>query len=317
MSQWGKVLVTGGAGFIGSHLVDYLLDQGAEVTVLDDLSSGLLANLESNLARRDRPVRFVQGSITDPVALERAISGVDTVIHLAAIASVQASVENPIATHEVGTTGTLLVLEACRKAGVKRLVFAGSSSAYGRPDTEIQTETTPLEPLSPYAASKLAGEMYCRAFAHTYPLETVILRFFNVFGPRQRPDSPYSGVIALFAKALTEGRVPTIFGDGKQTRDFVYVGDVVRCLGLASQKSGVAGQVFHVGTGRGTDLWQLISALNDTLGTDITPKLAPARAGDVRHSCASIEKTRKILDWTPLCSLEDGLAKTMAWMSGK
>jgi UDP-glucose 4-epimerase len=196
-------------------------------------------------------------------------------------------------------------------------VFAGSSSAYGRPDTEIQTESTPLEPLSPYAASKLAGEMYCRAFAHSYPLETVILRFFNVFGPRQRPDSPYSGVIALFANALTQGRVPTIFGDGKQTRDFVFVGDVVRCLGLAAQKPGVSGQVFHVGTGRGTDLWQLISALNHTLGTDITPKLAPARAGDVRHSCASIEKTRKILDWAPLCSLEDGLAKTMAWMSGK
>jgi UDP-glucose 4-epimerase len=317
MNKWGKVLVTGGAGFIGSHLVDFLIDQGAEVTVLDDLSSGLLPNLDANLARKERPVRFVQGSITDPAALTNALSGVDTVFHLAAIASVQASVENPLATHEVGTTGTLLVLEACRKAGVRRLVFAGSSSAYGRPDTEIQTETTPLEPLSPYAASKLAGEMYCRAFAHSYPLETVILRFFNVFGPRQRPDSPYSGVIALFAKALTEGRVPTIFGDGKQTRDFVFVGDVVRCLGLAAQKPGVSGQVFHVGTGRGTDLWQLISALNHTLGTDITPKLAPARAGDVRHSCASIEKTRKILDWAPLCSLEDGLAKTMAWMSGK
>lgn len=317
MSPWGKVLVTGGAGFIGSHLVDYLVEQGAEVTVLDDLSTGLIANLEANLGRKERPIRFVQGSITDPVALSKSISGVETVFHLAAIASVQASVENPLATHEVGTTGTLLVLEACRQAGVKRLVFAGSSSAYGRPDSEFQTESTPLEPLSPYAASKLAGEMYCRAFAHSYPLETVILRFFNVFGPRQRPDSPYSGVIALFAKALTEGRIPTVFGDGKQTRDFVYVGDVVRCLGFAAQKPGVSGQVFHVGTGRGTDLWQLISALNHTLGTDISPKLAPARAGDVRHSCANIEKTSKYLDWSPMWSLEDGLAKTMAWMSGK
>lgn len=317
MSPWGKVLVTGGAGFIGSHLVDYLVEQGAEVTVLDDLSTGLMTNLEANLGRKERPIRYIQGSITDPVALSKSISGVETVFHLAAIASVQASVENPMATHEVGTTGTLLVLEACRQAGVKRLVFAGSSSAYGRPDSEFQTESTPLEPLSPYAASKLAGEMYCRAFAHSYPLETVILRFFNVFGPRQRPDSPYSGVIALFAKALTEGRIPTVFGDGKQTRDFVYVGDVVRCLGFAAQKPGVSGQVFHVGTGRGTDLWQLISALNHTLGTDISPKLAPARAGDVRHSCANIEKTSKYLDWSPMWSLEDGLAKTMTWMSGK
>lgn len=311
MEKWGKVLVTGGAGFIGSHLVDHLVELGAQVTVLDDLSSGMVENLA---LEKGRPVRFVHGSILDQPALEDAIDGAKVVFHLAAIASVQASVEKPLVTHEVGTTGTVKVLDVCVKAGVKRLVFAGSSSAYGRPDTEIQTETTPLEPLSPYAASKLAGEMYCKAFAQSYPLEAVILRFFNVFGPRQRPDSPYSGVIALFAKALIQGKTPVIFGDGKQTRDFVYVTDVVKCLVQAAIQPEISGQVFHVGTGRGTDLWQLIHFLNQSLNTNIQPAKGPARPGDVKHSCANIEKTTKFLGWNPETSLEEGLERTMAWM---
>ncbi len=311
MEKWGKVLVTGGAGFIGSHLVDHLLELGASVTVLDDLSSGMVENLS---LEKGRPVRFVQGSILDQSVLEDAMEGAMIVFHLGAIASVQASVEKPLVTHEVGTTGTVKVLAACLKAGVKRLVFAGSSSAYGRPDTEIQTETTPLEPLSPYAASKLAGEMYCKAFAQSYPLETVILRFFNVFGPRQRPDSPYSGVIALFANALIQGKTPIIFGDGKQTRDFVFVADVVKCLVRAAIQPQVSGHVFHVGTGRGTDLWQLIRFLNQSLNTNIQPCQGPPRAGDVKNSCASIEKTSKFLGWNPETPLEKGLEQTMAWM---
>lgn len=311
MEKWGKVLVTGGAGFIGSHLVDHLVELGAQVTVLDDLSSGMVENLA---LEKGRPIRFVHGSILDQPTLEDAIDGAKVVFHLAAIASVQASVEKPLVTHEVGTTGTVKVLDVCVKAGVKRLVFAGSSSAYGRPDTEIQTETTPLEPLSPYAASKLAGEMYCKAFAQSYPLEAVILRFFNVFGPRQRPDSPYSGVIALFAKALIQGKTPVIFGDGKQTRDFVYVADVVKCLVQAAIQPEISGQVFHVGTGRGTDLWQLIHFLNQSLNTNIQPAKGPARPGDVKHSCANIEKTTKFLGWNPETSLEKGLERTMAWM---
>ncbi len=311
MEKWGKVLVTGGAGFIGSHLVDYLVGIGVQVTVLDDLSSGR----EENLALEHRPsLCFVRGNILDETALEYALDGVQNVFHLAAIASVQASVEKPLLTHDVGTTGTVKLLNACVKAGVKRLVFAGSSSAYGRPDTEIQTETTALDPLSPYAASKLAGEMYCKAFAQSYPLETVILRFFNVFGPRQRPDSPYSGVIALFANALIQGKTPIIFGDGLQTRDFVFVEDVVNCLIRAATQPEVSGQVFHVGTGRGTDLWQLVHCLNHILKSNIRPGQGPARLGDVKHSCANIEKTCKGLGWKPETSLEVGLERTMAWM---
>lgn len=311
MAQREKMLVTGGAGFIGSHLVDHLLGLGHDVVVLDDLATGM----ESNLARHQGKVKLIQGCVADPVAVELAMRGVHAVFHLAAIASVHASVENPLRTHEVGTTGTLIVLDRALKAGVKRVVFAGSSSAYGRPEESIQKETTQLEPLSPYAASKLAGEMYCKAFAHSYPIETVIMRFFNVFGPRQRPDSPYSGVIALFAKALKDGRTPTIFGDGQQTRDFVYVTDVVRCLYAASQKPGVSGEVFHVGTGKSTNLWQLIEALNQALGLDVTPNVGPARPGDVRHSCANIEKSRSVLDWHPQVSFADGLKSTLDWMS--
>lgn len=306
-----KILVTGGAGFIGSHLIDHLIFQGHEVVALDDFATGLALNLADHRGA----IQLIEGSITDAAALEKALKGVTLVYHLAAIASVQASVENPLKTHEVGTTGTLLLLDRAVKAGVRRLVFAGSSSAYGRPTEEIQTESTPLEPLSPYAASKLAGEMYCKSFAHSYVLETVILRFFNVFGPRQRPDSPYSGVIALFAKALQDGRSPTIFGDGLQTRDFVFVSDVVRCLYLAGHKSGISGDVFHVGTGQSTNLWQLVEVLNRVLGSAIVPQTGPARSGDVRHSCANIEKTRRNLGWSPTVAFEDGIRATVQWMA--
>lgn len=311
MAAKERILVTGGAGFIGSHLVDHLMGQGHEVVVLDNLSTGMAINLADH--RGD--LNLIDGSINDPGALEKALKGVSRVFHLAAIASVQASIENPLKTHEVIATGTLMLLEKAAKAGVKRVVYAGSSSAYGRTQSEFLRENDPLDPLSPYAAAKLAGEMYCKSFTRTHPLEAVILRFFNVFGPRQRPDSPYSGVIALFAKALVEGRTPTIFGDGLQTRDFVYVTDVVQCLDVASTQGDISGQVFHVGTGHPTNLWQLVEALNQVLGTSIRPEVGPARVGDVRHSCANLEKTRQILGWQPVVTLNEGLNSTLAWMA--
>jgi UDP-glucose 4-epimerase len=299
-------LVTGGAGFIGSHLVEGLLAAGHRVRVLDDLSTGMIGNISPL-------VEFVQGDVADPHAVGRAMQHVNTVFHLAALASVQASVENPIESHRICATGTVHVLDAARRAGVGRVVFAASASAYGIPDGEVQSEETPIRPLSPYAAAKLASEVYCQSFASSYGLETVRLRFFNIFGPRQRPDSPYSGVIAIFTSALTGGRTPTIFGDGQQTRDFTYVGDVVQACMLAAERPDVTGEVFNVGTGRGTSLLQLVQELNKQLGTNIDPRFAEVRAGDIRHSRADISKIRARMGYEPRTTFEEGLAKTLAW----
>ncbi|MFO0846299.1 MAG: NAD-dependent epimerase/dehydratase family protein [Gemmataceae bacterium] len=300
-------LVTGGAGFIGSHLVEGLIAAGRRVRVLDDLSTGQ----QSNLAGLD--VELIRGSVAEPDAVARALKGVEVVYHLAAVASVQRSVEAPAESHSVCATGTLHVLDAARRAGARRLVYAASASAYGVPDGDVQSEQTPTMPLSPYAAAKLAGEVYCQAFSATYGLETVRLRFFNIFGPRQRADSPYSGVIAIFAAALSEGRTPTIFGDGEQTRDFTYVSDVVQACLLAGSKPGVSGEVFNVGTGRGTSLLQLVASMNRLLGTSVTPRHAEARAGDIRHSRADVGRARARLGYNPAVPFEDGLAKTLEW----
>ena len=302
------VLVTGGAGFIGSHLVESLVRTGRRVRVLDDLSTGQPGNL-AHLAG----VELVRGDVANPAAVRDAVEGADLVFHLAALASVQKSVEAPAESHAVCATGTLHVLDAARRAGVRRVVYAASASAYGIPDGPVQTEETPIRPLSPYAAAKLSGEMYCQAFSATYGLETVRLRFFNIFGPRQRADSPYSGVIAIFVAALGEGRAPTVFGDGGQTRDFTFVTDVVQALTLASEKPGVSGEVFNIGTGVGTTLLELIAALNRQLGTAITPKHADVRAGDIRHSKADIGKAVKMLGYRPGVAFEDGLRETLAW----
>jgi UDP-glucose 4-epimerase len=302
-------LVTGGAGFIGSHLVEHLTAIGRRVRVLDDLSTGLRANLSGV---RSAP-EIVEGDVGDPAAVVRATAGVEVVFHLAALASVQKSVEAPDATHRVCATGTLNVLDAARRAGVRRVVYAASSSAYGMPPGEVQSEHDPVQPLSPYAAAKLAGELYLQAFAATYGLETVRLRFFNIFGPRQRADSPYSGVIALFTAALTEGRTPTIFGDGLQSRDFTYIADVVQALTRAAEVPGVSGKVYNIGTGRSTTVLDLVGALNRLLGTNITPQHAPPRAGDVRFSRADITLARRELGYDPKVAFEDGLAETLRW----
>jgi UDP-glucose 4-epimerase len=302
----GVALVTGGAGFIGSHLVDALRASGP-VRALDDLSTGIANNLPGG-------VELVMGDVSDPRVCEEAVRGVEVVYHLAALASVQRSVEAPLESHQVCATGTLNILDAARRHGVRRVVYAGSASAYGIPTSEVQREADPVCPLSPYAAAKLAGEVYCQAFTNTYGLETVRLRFFNIFGPRQRADSPYSGVIAIFANLLAQGKVPTIFGDGLQTRDFTYVSDVVDCLKLAAGADGVSGEVFNVGTGVPTSLLDLVSALNRALGANVTPRHADARQGDIRHSRADISRTSAKLGYAPRVAFQDGLARTLAWL---
>jgi UDP-glucose 4-epimerase len=303
-------LVTGGAGFIGSHLVEALVHQGRCVRVLDDFSTGLRANLAHS---DSSAVEIIDGDVADAAAVGRAVGGVGVAFHLAALASVQRSIEAPVDTHRVCAGGTLNVLDAARRVGVRRVVYAASSSAYGIPAGDVQTESDPLSPLSPYAAAKLAGEMYAQSFTAAFGLETVRLRFFNIFGPRQRADSPYSGVIALFAAALSAGRTPTIFGDGLQTRDFTFVTDVVQALMRAAETPSISGRVYNIGTGRGTSVLDLVAALNRQLGTNIEPRHAPARAGDVRHSCADISRARRELGYEPKVTFEEGLSKTLAW----
>jgi UDP-glucose 4-epimerase len=303
-------LVTGGAGFIGSHLVEGLTAAGQRVRVFDNLCTGL----RDNLAGIQPPPEVVLGDVADPAAVEAATRGVNVVYHLAALASVQQSVEKPANTHHTCATGTLHVLDAARRHGVRRVVYAASSSAYGIPAGDVQTELDPVQPLSPYAAAKLAGELYLQAFAATYGLETVRLRFFNIYGPRQRADSPYSGVIALFAAALSSGKTPTIFGDGLQSRDFTYVTDVVQALQKAAAVPGISGRVYNVGTGKSVNLLELLTELNRLMGTKVTAQHAPPRAGDVRHSRADITRARQELGYQPGVAFADGLAATLRWM---
>jgi len=303
----GLCLVTGGAGFIGSHLVDALRSLGRPVRVFDDLSTGQRANVPGD-------VEFVQGCVTDLEAIGRAATGCEIVYHLAALASVAKSIEDPAGSHAVCATGTLNVLNASRAAGVRRVVYAGSASAYGgASDPAGQDEDTPLVALSPYAAAKLAGEFYCQAFAATYGLETVRLRFFNVFGPRQRADSPYSGVIAIFTAALTAGRVPSIYGDGLQSRDFVSVTDVANALIRAADTPHVSGRVYNVGTGGSVTLLDLVRELNAALGTSAVASHGPVRAGDIRHSRAKIDRIRADLGYAPQVTFTEGLRRTLEW----
>jgi UDP-glucose 4-epimerase len=307
-------LVTGGAGFIGSHLVDGLVRAGYRVRVLDDLSTGL----KDNLAHHGSTIELVEGSITDPAAVAKAVGGARTVFHLGALASVARSVETPLVSHAACATGTITVLDEARKAGVKRVVYAASSSAYGGYSTpEGQTEELLPNALSPYAAAKLAGEYYMQAFAATYGIETVRLRFFNIFGPRQRADSPYSGVIAIFTALMEKGTAPTVHGDGLQSRDFTYVGNCVQAIMKAATAPNVSGNVYNVGTGRSVTVLDLVSALNKLMGTSLTAKHAETRAGDVRYSKADISRARKDLGYEPDVSFEAGLAKTLAWSRGQ
>jgi UDP-glucose 4-epimerase len=305
-------LITGGAGFIGSHLVEALVAQGQRVRVLDDLSTGK----QDNLAAVADRIEFVPGSITEPVALRHALADVHVVFHLAALPSVQRSIEAPLATHEVCATGTLRVLEAARQVGASRVVYAASSSAYGDTPGMVLTETDPVSPMSPYAAAKLAGEHYCRAFTTAYGLETVRLRFFNIFGPRQDPHSPYAGVIARFVLGALAGQRPTIFGDGLQSRDFTYVANAVHAMVRASEAPAAVGNVYNVGTGATVSLLDLVKHLNELRGGCLEPVLLPARAGDVRFSQADISRAQRDLGYDPAVSFVEGLRRTLASWQG-
>ena len=297
-------LITGGAGFIGSHLAEALLARGGRVRVFDNLSSGHRENLTACGAR----IEFVNGDIRNPAELAAAMQGVRYVYHEAALVSVFDSVERPQDNHDINISGTLNVLQAARAAGVQRLLIASSAATYGNnPELPKREEMCP-EPESPYAIGKITGEYYLRVFSSLYGLETVSLRYFNVFGPRQDPRSVYSGVISKFTDALAKGQVPTIFGDGGQTRDFVFVRDVVQANLLAMHSAKVGkGEVFNVGTGRPTSLLELLAALGDVFGVKPAPLCKEARAGDIRHSLADISKIRAALGYEPKHSLHQGL----------
>ncbi len=302
-------LVTGGAGFIGSHLVDALLERGHTVRVMDNLVTGRRENLAHVLDK----IEFFEDSITDLDAVRRAMDGVDYVLHQAAIPSVPRSVADPIASNDSNVTGTLNVLLAARDAGVKRVVYAASSSAYGDVESEYKAEDMTPRPLSPYAVSKLAGEYYCQVFHHVYGLETVALRYFNVFGPRQDPTSQYAAVIPIFITALLEGRPPTVHGDGLQTRDFTYVANVVEANLLACHAEGVSGEVFNIACGQKYSILELVDVLNELMGSRIEPVHTPPRPGDIRHSRADISKARRMLGYRPTVDFREGLSRTIEW----
>jgi UDP-N-acetylglucosamine/UDP-N-acetyl-alpha-D-glucosaminouronate 4-epimerase len=301
-------LVTGGAGFIGSHLAEELLRRGHRVRVVDSLITGKRKNLDSI-----RAAEFVEGDLAEPEVAGRAAAGMDYVLHQAAIPSVPRSVEDPATSNRANITATLNVLVAARNAGVKRLVYAGSSSAYGDTPTLPKHEGMPTDPLSPYALQKLVGEQYCGLFTKLYGFPTVTTRYFNVFGPRQDPGSPYSGVISLFATAVLNGRDPTIYGDGEQTRDFTYIANVVEGVLRACEAPNVAGEVINVATGGRISLNELLRVLNGLVQTSVHPVHKGPRAGDVRDSQADISKARRLLGYEPSVSLEEGLRRTLDW----
>jgi nucleoside-diphosphate-sugar epimerase len=301
-------LVTGGAGFIGSHLAEELVRRGHTVRVLDNLSTGKRRNLE-----HIHGIDFVDGDLADLDACGRAVQGIDYVLHQAAIPSVPRSVKDPISSNRSNIDGSLNLLVAARDAGVRRLVYAGSSSAYGDTPTLPKREDMPTRPLSPYALQKLVAEQYCQMFTTLYGLETVTIRYFNVFGPRQDPGSAYSGVISLFSTALLDGRQPIIYGDGEQTRDFTYVANVVDGVLRACEAPDAAGEVINVATGGRISLKELLRTMNTIVGTSIEPIFAEERAGDVRDSQADITKAKTLLGYAPSVGLEEGLRYTLDW----
>jgi nucleoside-diphosphate-sugar epimerase len=305
-------LVTGGAGFIGSHLCEELVRRGHRVRVVDSLITGKRRNLDA-IGGGTSVVEFIEGDLAEPGVAERAVAGMDYVLHQAAIPSVPRSVKDPITSNRANITSVLNVLVAARDVGVKRFVYAGSSSAYGNTPTLPKHERMPTDPLSPYALQKLVGEQYCRLFTTLYGFETVTIRYFNVFGPRQDPGSPYSGVISLFATALLEGRQPVIYGDGEQTRDFTYVANVVDGVLRASEAPNVAGEVMNVATGGRIALNDLLKTMNRILGTSLQALYKSPRAGDVRDSQADIAKARTLLGYVPSVDLEEGLRRTLDW----
>jgi UDP-glucose 4-epimerase len=307
----GDALVTGGAGFIGSNLVRCLVASGEHVRVLDNLATGFLDNLRDT----NGSVEVVSGDVRDPDSVRRTAAGVDVIYHLAALSSVGRSLADPLGVHATNADGTLNVLLAAREFGVRRVVYASSSSIYGDSPTLPKHEAMPVDPRSPYAASKLAGEAYSRAFARAYGVETVSLRFFNVFGPRQDPASEYAAVIPRFATRMLAGEPPVVFGDGKQTRDFTFVANAVQaCVLAADAAPDAVGEVMNVGCGERISLLDLVAFLNGLLGTDIEPTFASPQQGDVRDSLAAIDKAQRLLGYRPLVSVHEGLRLTLDWL---
>ena len=304
-----KYLVTGGAGFIGSHIVETLVERGDAVRVLDNLTTGKKENLEAVVGR----IEFVEGDIRDPETCARAVKGVDHVLHEAALASVVRSVEDPLLTNAINVTGTLNMLLAARDAGVKSFVLASSSAVYGDDPAMPKVEGREGRLLSPYAVSKLVGEKYAQAFHALYGLNTVALRYFNVFGPRQDPFSQYAAVIPLFITKILGGERPVVYGDGEQSRDFIFVENVVRANIEAAGSASAAGEVLNVACGDGMTVNGLLKAVNEVLGTKVESVHADPRPGDIKHSTADIRKTRRLMDFTPGVSFMDGLRETVAW----
>jgi UDP-glucose 4-epimerase len=301
-------MVTGGAGFIGSHLAEALVNQGHQVVVLDNFATGYPKNL-AHLPS----VEIHEVDIRHLESVQQAMQGVEYVFHQAALPSVPRSIANPQESHEVNATGTLNILMAARDAGAKRVVFAGSSSAYGDIEGEFKSEAMPPRVKSPYAASKVAAENYCLVFNQVYDLETVVIRYFNVFGPRQDPTSAYAAVIPLFATAMADDRRPTIYGDGSQSRDFTYIANVVHGNLLAMHAPQAPGQIFNIACGDRINLLDLVAQLNTLLGKQIDPIFSDPRSGDILHSRASIQKARDLLGYEPQVNFTQGLQQTLDW----
>jgi len=305
-------LVTGGAGFIGSHIVDALVNRGDRVRVLDNLSTGKTANLAGV---RDR-IELIEGDLCDPASVTKSVQGVDTIFHEAALASVQRSVEKPLDTHAACVTGTLLLIDAARKASVRRIVYAASSSAYGNQPASSKRETDLPLPISPYGTAKLAAEYYLSAFAAMGEIETVALRYFNVFGPRQDPQGEYSAVIPRFITAMLAGQQPTVYGDGGQSRDFTFIANVVNGNLLAADAPDASGRVINLAAGHKVSLLELIAELNELLGLKIVPRHEPPRVGDVRESMADITLARQILGYAPEIDFTTGLKRSIDYYVG-
>jgi nucleoside-diphosphate-sugar epimerase len=304
-----RYLVTGGAGFIGSNTVDELVRRGHSVVVLDDLSSGR----EDNLAEIRNKITIIKGSITDIEVVRKAMHEAEYVLHLAARTSVPRSVKDPIETNKINIDGTLNVLVAAKEMKVKRVVFAASSAAYGETPTLPKIETMEPQPVSPYGVTKYVGELYCQTFGRCYGLENVALRYFNIFGPRQDPSSPYSGVLARFCAAFLEDSQPIVFGDGEQTRDFTYVDNAVQANLLACEAPNVSGKVFNVGVGTRVSLNEVLHGLEKITGKKLEAKYEPPRDGDIRDSQADISQAREFLGYQPNVTFEEGLARTLEW----
>jgi len=308
-----RYLVTGGAGFIGSHVVEALVRKNERVRVLDNFSTGKRENLAPMISH----IEMVEGDVREPLQCGKAMEGTEYVIHLAALHEVPRSVEQPLETHEVNVTGILNLLLAARDAGVKRFVYASSSAVYGdSPVLPRSEDVVPLPTSSPYAVSKLAGEYYCQLFSSLYGLETVCLRYFNVYGPRQDAASQYAGVIPKFIFALLSGNPPTIYGDGEQSRDFVNVADCVAATIAASRTPGISGSVMNIGTGQRTTVNQLCALVQEILQRSIPPRFGPPQPGDIRYDYADIGKAMRLLSYRPSCAVNEGLKETAAWYAG-